>query len=315
MGQVILVQPVVLKFGGPALGLVLSGGGLKGVAHIGVLKVLEENGLYPQMIAGTSAGSIIAALYAAGVRPQEMEEAACQLKNSDILDWSFGISTAVSLAVQSLCSWVPFLHNKAPEGLIRGKKIESLVGRLTGRKRTDQVYLPLAIIATDIDTGERIVFTNWRYAPAGPVKGTCFIQQVPLAMAVRASIAIPGVFEPVYFAGRTLVDGGLVDNVPVDIMHWMGADPIIAVNLGYHQPGYKTKNILNILMRSLDILISETSDVELKNLASLVITPPITGVGLGDVDKIPECIEIGAQSARKAVPMIKRMLQVRKVAQ
>lgn len=303
-----MIRPIV-KVGSPGLGLALSGGGLKGIAHIGVLQVLEENGIRPRMIAGTSAGAVVAALYAAGVRPREMEEIALKLKSPDILDWSFGLGTAFWVALQSICGGISVLADHVPEGLLKGKRLQQLVRQLTGRKSIDQITMPLAIVATDVDTGERVIFTNWRQAPNRPVNQTCFIREVYLDAAVRASMAIPGVFEPVHLAGRTLVDGGVTDNIPTEILAWMGADPILAVNLGFHQPQRKAENILNIVMRSLDILVSETSDVEVKYYSNLVLTPPIFGVGLGDVDKIADCLRIGVESAHQALPAIRKMLE------
>lgn len=303
-----MIRPIV-KVGTPGLGLALSGGGLKGVAHIGVLQVLEENGIRPRMIAGTSAGAIVAALYAAGVRPGEMEEIALKLSDRDILDWSFGVGTAFWVALQSICGGISVLVDHVPEGLLKGKRLQQLVRQLTGRKRIDQITMPLAIVATDVDTGERVIFTNWRQAPNRPVNRTCFIREVSLDAAVRASMAIPGVFEPIRLGGRILVDGGITDNIPTEVLAWMGADPIVAVNLGFHQPQQKAENILNVLMRSLDILVSETSDVELKHYSNLVITPPISGVGLGDVEKIADCIKIGVESTRQALPVIRKLLE------
>lgn len=303
-----MIRPIV-RVGTPGLGLALSGGGLKGVAHIGVLQVLEDNGIRPRMIAGTSAGAIVAALYAAGVRPGVMKETALKLKDRDILDWSFGVGTAFWVALQSICGGVSVLVDHAPEGLLKGKRLQQLVRQLTGRKRIDQITMPLAIVATDVDTGERVIFTNWRQAPNQPVNRTCFIRGVSLDTAVRASMAIPGVFEPIRLGERTLVDGGITDNIPTEVLAWMGADPIVAVNLGFHQPQRNAENILNIAMRSLDILVSETSDVELKHYSNLVITPPISGVGLGDVEKVADCIEIGVESTRQALPVIRKLLE------
>ena len=201
-----------------SLGLALGGGGLKGLAHIGVLQVLIENDVRPAFISGTSAGSIFAALYASGVSPYRMAEIVTGLSKRDYLDYN------IQGLIKYLLSFVIPGLNYSLDGLLKGNKIEKLICRLTKGKCLKDANLPLGIIACDIDSGRKVVFTNQVLTLPGP---DVIIEKARMSEAVRSSISIPVTFTPKQYNGMQLVDGGLRDIVPVMITKYMGADYVL----------------------------------------------------------------------------------------
>lgn len=175
----------------PVIALALGGGGAKGFAHIGVIKVLESHGIRPKIVTGTSAGSFVGALYASGKTPFELQDIALKLDEADVRDLT--LST---------------------EGFIEGRKLQDYVNRLVGGKGIQQFPLRFAAVATAMDTGRKVAFATGN---AG--------------QAVRASCSIPNVFQPAVIAGKRYVDGGLVSPVPVETAREMGADVVIAVDI------------------------------------------------------------------------------------
>lgn len=206
-------------FGKPKIGLALSGGAARGLAHIGVLKVLEEERIPVSCVAGTSVGSLVGALFADGMGWRKMADTARKLK------WK-------NLASISL----------SPLGLARTEKLEEVIDGLLGGKRFEELSLPFAAVAVDIGTGEKVVFRT------GSV-----------AEAVRASASIPGIFEPLILNGRYLVDGGVLDNLPGDVAREMGADFVIACDLNTDRVGEgRPKNLIDILYRSFQIMLGNS---------------------------------------------------------
>jgi len=256
------------------IGLALGGGAAKGFAHIGVLKVLEENGIRPDMISGTSVGSIIGALYALNPNAKELE-ALCERTN-----WK----KLIDLALPS-------------KGLIKGNKIESLLRKELNNLSFSDLKKPLFVTAVDLETGQEIIFN----------KGD-------LSSALRASIAIPGIFEPVENNGRILIDGSWVDPVPVEVLRKAGADIIIAVNLNAASeelpPKYETAvidndlkkapNIIKTLLRSNQITQQEASLSQRKKYeADLMIEPNLKNYAPYDFKNFREGIKIGEMATRK----------------
>lgn len=179
---------------GKKIGYALGGGGARGLAHIGVLKVLEENGIFPDVIAGTSIGALVGALYASGLTAAEIEQLALHV------DW------------RRLAPLTDFTLSRS--GFIRGRRIVSLLQSILGPQSFSELRLPFACVATDIITGEEVV-----------------LRHGPVVDAVRATISIPGILTPARIGGRHLVDGGLVNEVPVSTCRQMGADYVIGVNV------------------------------------------------------------------------------------
>lgn len=285
---------------GKTLGVALGGGGLRGLAHIGVLQVLEDNHIPISYLSGTSAGAMVAALYASGLSAYQLEKLARSLRPSDYLDYN------ISGLVQYILSrYLPGLD--APlQGIIKGDKIENLIYKWTGGKSLKDCSLPLTIIACDIDSGREVIFTNQKLE--WKTRQTLVIRDALLSEAVRASIAIPATFEPLEFEGMELVDGGLKSIVPVTAQKVMGAEYIMAVNLGTAYYQEKVAGIPSIISRSISILTYETSETEQRLFADLVIKPRVKSVGLDDWEEALDFIPAGRRAMQKQMEKLEKDL-------
>ena len=299
----------------PIIGIALGGGGLRGTAHIGILEILQSKGLPIHMVAGTSAGSIIAMLYALGWTPKDMISFLSEVIIADYVDYAANVKTLFLMATKSILDRFSLPHRwlpPTPLGLVRGRKLEKMLSRLTGNQIFYQINFPLLITATDICSGRLVCF-----CPPGLVQQLTplrpeiiFSSDSSLAQAVRASTAIPGIFHPVIWQERLLVDGGVKNNVPSDLLRWAGADLVIAVDLGFDsQSSEKIDTILEILIQSLDIMGQTTTEIRLEQTADVVIQPRTGSVPLTDMTKVPHMIEVGRQAALDAWPQISLLLQ------
>lgn len=284
------------------LGIALGGGGLKGLAHIGVLQVLYAHKIPVSMVAGTSAGSIVAALLAAGISPYVMEKLVCRLNKRDYIDYD----------LKGLLKYVFSLYLpgvKSPlRGFVKGDKIEKLVYELTRGKTLDDAVMPVAIIACDIDSGKEVIFTNQDLKAAAP--DITVVRKAYLSEAVRASISIPVTFVPADFNGMQMVDGGVREIVPAAVVSRMGAEYVLSVNLGHVLYTSPVKGIDQIIKRVLSILVYETSGDTLEYYSHLILTPPVPELGLGDIGKAREIIKIGRMTMQKRLPELKAQLLV-----
>ena len=258
----------------PKIGLALGGGAARGFAHIGVIQVLEEAGLRPEFVVGTSAGSLVAALYASGKTPAEMAALALAMDEGAITDWAF-----------------------PSRGLIRGEALARWVRDATGNRQIEAMRLPLGIVATDLDSGSAILF---RRGDAGT--------------AVRASSAVPAVFQPVKIGNREYVDGGLVSPVPVRFARQMGAEFVIAVDISSPPDGNATGDLMKMLLQTFAIMGRSINAFELKE-ADVVLRPSLAGVGSADFTARSRAIQAGREAALKQLPEIRALLGVRAVAQ
>jgi NTE family protein len=256
------------------VGLALGGGGARGLAHIGILRVFEEEDSPVDMIAGTSVGALIGALYAAGVSSSELEEMTQEVGWGSLTNYSRLSLIRLILTEQSLSS----------------QNTEKYFRKHIGDKRFDQLKIPFACVATDLQTGERVVF-----------------REGSVALAARASATIPGLFEPVLFRHRYLVDGGLVSNIPTDLVSLMGADTIIAVDVTADFSRFQPKSIIGILNQAIYIQSEAMSKQELAR-ADIVIRPTLGDISAIDLSRYAECIDGGILAARHAVPAIKQIL-------
>lgn len=209
----------------PRIGLALGGGAARGFAHIGVIQVLEENGIKPDLVVGTSAGSLVAALYASGKSGQEMTSMAQTMDEGSITDWAF-----------------------PTRGLIRGEALARYVREQTGNKPIEAMKLPLGIVATDLDSGLPILF-----------------QRGDTGVAVRASSSVPAVFQPVRIGTREYVDGGLVSPVPVRFARQMGAEMVIAVDISSPPDGNATGDVMKMLLQTFAIMGKSINQFELRD--------------------------------------------------
>ncbi|GAW92186.1 patatin-like phospholipase family protein [Calderihabitans maritimus] len=286
------------------IGLALSGGGIRGAAHIGVLEILVQNNIKPDIIAGTSAGSIIGALYASGMSPQQIADILKDLKPRKLVDLFLPfLSFPLSYRMHRLGRW------KLPSGLLKGKLVEKWLRENLGNQTFSQLKFPLAVISADINTGEMIVFTDRYLVPSRKSPDTVFITDTPVYEAVRASIAIPAVFAPKKISSRTLVDGAIVNNVPADVLRLLGADKVIAVDLSFIvRQKRPVQNAIEILLQSGDIMGQRISNYITSHYADITLYPNTGEVNLLDFAAIPQMIAIGRKVTLKRLPEIKEIL-------
>jgi len=251
----------------PRIGLALGGGAARGFAHIGVIQVLEEAGIVPNLVVGTSAGSLVAALYAAGKSGRELAGLAQAMDEATITDWSY-----------------------PGRALIRGEALARYVREQTGGLTFEQARLPLGIVATDLATGEPILF-----------------QRGDVAMAVRASSAVPAVFQPVRIGDHEYVDGGLVSPVPVRFARQMGAEFVIAVDISSPPDGQPTGDAARMLLQTFAIMGKSINRFELRD-ADLVLRPSLSGVGSADFAARLRSIQAGREATLRALPDLRAKL-------
>jgi NTE family protein len=256
------------------VGIALGGGGARGLAHIGVLKALEEEDVPVGAIAGTSVGALIGSLYAAGVTTAQMEQMTQEIGWSSLTNYSRFSMLRLMMTGQKLST----------------KNMEVYLRRRIGDTRFDELKIPFASVATDIQTGEKLVF-----------------REGSVALAARASATIPGMFEPVPFRHRFLVDGGLVSNLPTDLVALMGADLIVAVDVTADFVRAQPKNVLDVLNQAIYIQSERLAQDELSR-AQVVIRPQLGDITMMDLSRSDECIDAGILAGRRAVPTIKRLV-------
>lgn len=253
----------------PRIGLALGGGAARGFAHIGVIQVLEEQGIRPDLVVGTSAGSLVAALYASGKSGVEMGSLAQTMDESGLTDWSF-----------------------PSRGLIRGEALARYVRAQTGGLTIEQMKLPLGIVATDLADGQPILF-----------------QRGDAGVAVRASSAVPAVFQPVKIGAREYVDGGLVSPVPVRFARQMGAELVIAVDISSPPDGNGTGDALHMLLQTFAIMGRSINRLELKD-ADVVMRPVLAGVSSADFTARVKAIQAGREAALATLPQLRQRVTV-----
>lgn len=287
------------------LGLALSGGGIRGAVHIGVIKALEENGIVPSFISGTSSGSIVASLYSANIGIDEIEEFFKSNAKKMIIDFDL---SELFMYVKSLM----FNLHKKVDGFIKGERIKKVLTDTFMQKgctHIKQARIPVAIPAVEISTAKTVMFVS-KKTNLFDKDYIIYDDDIDFATAVRASISMPVLFKPCTVKGRMLVDGGIKDNVPVNILKQMGADKVLAVNLGYAgKVVADIDDMLEIAVQALDIMSYQISR-NLLEQADCVLSPEVYDVKLIEVDRIPECIKRGYDAAVKKMPEIKSVLGI-----
>lgn len=291
----------------PKIGVALSGGGIRGLAHIGVLKALINSGIKIDMIAGTSAGAIVAALFACGYTPYQMEELARDIKTSDLVDLKITVSDLFKYGVQSFMGGGTRFWSVIPNGIVKGDRIERYFSGLWGDRTMKETMIPLAVTAVDIYTANTIFFTT-------PMKNRNILNArhyhgATLTEAVRASISIPGVFYPKKHQGMALVDGAVKNNLPTDILHHMGADIIIAVDLGYDgRPVGGMHTVGEILMRCIDIMNREVTLLKSEQYADCIIRPEVFDLDFREIKQALFAVQRGESAAKEKIEEIKQLL-------
>ena len=253
----------------PRIGLALGGGAARGFAHVGVIQVLEEAGIRPTLVAGTSAGSLVAAIYASGKTGAQLQQVAETMEEAAIADWSLQIFS---------------------RGALRGEALARYVNTQVNSRLIENMPLPLGIVATDLNTGADTLF-----------------QRGDTGTAVRASSAVPAVFQPVHIAGRDYVDGGLVSPVPVRAARRMGAELVIAVDISSPPEGNLTGGTLDILLQTFSIMGKSINSFELKD-ADVVVRPALVGISSADFGARKRSIEAGRQAMLQALPQLRQLI-------
>ncbi len=253
----------------PKIALVLGGGAARGFAHVGVIKALEAQGIVPEIVVGTSAGSVVGALYAAGHSGFELQKLVLQMEEGQLSDWSL-----------------------PDRGVLKGEALQNFVNRAVGGRPLEKLGKLMAVVATDLQSGEAVVFRTGN-----------------TGMAVRASSSVPGLFQPVVINGRDYVDGGLVSPVPVKIARSLGANFIIAVDISA-QPRYgKTQSTVDVMLQTFTIMAQMIARSELPE-ADIVIRPYTPELSATDFQDRHLAVLEGEKAVALALPALKAKLAI-----
>lgn len=262
--------PAALK--PPIIGLVLGGGAARGFAHIGVIQALEEAGIRPDLVVGTSAGSVVATLYASGKNGKELQKVAESMEEASFSDWR-----------------LPFFK----PGVLKGEALARFISSQVGGRQIQDLPMSLGVVATDLDSGRGVLF-----------------QRGDAASAVRASSAIPALFQPVLIAGREYVDGGLVAPVPVQFARQMGAQVVIAVDISSAPQINAASDTFQILMQTFSIMGKSINVFELRE-ADVVVKPALTGLSSASFASRTQAISAGHQAMMLWVSRLRSAIQAK----
>lgn len=300
------------------IGLSLAGGGVKGAAHIGAIKALEENDIRISAIAGTSIGSIVASLYAMGYTTEEMLKLfkyfAKGMLKADPKYLMYNLKSTKSIF---------------GSGMISGEAIEDAIqecGKLKGISNIKDLKMPIAIPAVDIKTGKEFVFTNSQlnqeynseeeknktkhkeYVDISNKKNENYIGNIEIGKAVRASCSYPGVFSPMIYKEYRFVDGGILDNVPTEEARKLGVDKIITIKFPPKEME-NPRSAINVLSKSLDIIFHDRDTQKTKN-SDYILDLDVTSSSSFDIKKIDDCYEVGYQRTLQEIDKIKKILNL-----
>jgi len=255
----------------PRIALALGGGAARGFAHIGVIRILEAEKIPIDLVVGTSVGSLIGALYAQKRDVFDLEWTAFALTQDDLID------TGVMNAIVGM-------------GLAKGERLEKFVESKVTVKTIEALQIPFAAVATDLNWGDKVV-----------------IDKGSVARAVHASSAIPGLFEPVAHQGKILVDGGVVENIPIATARERGADLVIAVDISGGVGNANIRNLVDVLVQANNIMFARNSENS-KRGADVLVTPDVRGVAMLDFTQKKRCMQAGMDAARAAIPRIREAI-------
>ncbi|MDI3256245.1 MAG: patatin-like phospholipase family protein [Kyrpidia sp.] len=293
------------------LGLALSGGSLRGAGHLGILQVLEENGIIPDIVAGVSAGALVAALYARGMPVPSMITRATQLALTRLIDWDISLWTVgkfLLLYPLYRLGLRPNPKTLLPAGFIRGNRLESYIHRLL--RRYPRRRIPCLLLATDLYHAETAVFGSLPSFPLPREHRYIRLREDEWARAVRASCSLPGVFQPTPFRGRRLVDGAVRNTLPADLLFLAGAQRVIAVDLHLGElEDRRLESFVDIIDRSLTLMFADLAGLRLSPYPALRLAPPVPDIGWTDYHRIPECIDAGRRYALSRLPDIRAYLK------
>jgi len=266
------VSPLPAHIKDPIIGLALGGGAARGFAHIGVIKVLEANGIKPNVIVGTSAGSVISSIYASGISANELQQIAIDLDEATITDWTNPFSGKMG-------------------GMIKGDALQSKINQLVKNRPIEQMKIPLGIVATDLKTGNPILF-----------------QRGDTGQAVRASSSVPGIFMPTVIQGKEYVDGGLTSPVPIKFTRNLGADIVIAVNISSDPSDQQVSGILGTLLQTTTIMGRSITYWELP-LADVIVIPQLPQMKSTDFRSRNAAILAGEIAMQQQITALKNKIE------
>ena len=284
------------------LGLALSGGGIRGAVHIGVLKAFEENNIKIDIIGGTSSGSLVAALYAMGYSPIHIYE----------LFKRYG-KEITNVGASSIINGVGgYIVNKKfnISGISDGKAIEELYNEFASRKnifKMSDIKMPIVIPAIDIGDGKEYVFTNRKSKKSNKIYDK-YITDIPIGSAVRASSSFPGVFCPYEYKKHIFLDGGTINNIPVDEVFAQGADRVITVKFEPIKINNQS-NVMDIVLRTIDIMGNKIIEDEVKKSDYILEIPTDDEMGFLDSNQIEKCYEFGYKETINKIDEIKKISQ------
>lgn len=252
--------------------LVLGGGGARGLAHIGILKVFERENIKVDLVVGTSMGAVIGAGYSLGIPINHMEKRATEISWTDLFD-----------------------PTMPTQGLAEGMKMQNVIADILEHKTFLDIKTQLALVATDIEKAEKVVYTSG-----------------PLAKIARASSSWPGIFNPVKIDDRLIVDGGVMNSVPVSVAKELGADFIIACDVGFCvTKNIEITNIMRLLLQSFQIMGQELNTFQSKE-ADIIIEPDLGNIDQAGFDRSTEIIHKGQEAAEKILPTLQKILGLKK---
>lgn len=275
------------------LGIALSGGGIRGIAHAGALRAFEENEIKPDILSGTSSGSIVATLYAMGYSPyyiyilfKRYAKTICELNGVPIIS---GVGN--------------FIVNKKINinGINSGERMEEAFNNIANKKgisKINEIKMPLLIPTVDISKSKEVVISS--------INNDNYLQDIEIGKAIYASSAFPVVFKPCKYKDYLFVDGGVLDNTPVRILKENGADKVIAIRFDSDTVN-ENSNVMDITMKTIDIMGNKLCDEQLE-MSDFILTIPSDGTGLLDVDNLDFCYKSGYMETMKQIEKIKNLL-------
>lgn len=255
----------------PVVALVLGSGGARGYAHIGVIEVLERQGIKPDFIVGTSAGSIAGSIYASGKSAAELKQIALNMQVNDVREFDIGL-----------------------QGFFDGSKVERYINQQVGQRPLEKMDIPMFVVATELKQGNKVVFNHGN-----------------TGQAVRASISIPSMFIPVNISGTEYVDGGLVSPVPVDIARELGADIVIAVDILAQPIHTETSNVWGMFNQNINIMQNKLAAEELKNADIVIQPDLREKAHIFEVKGREMTIQAGADAALAQIEKIQALVKIK----
>lgn len=282
------------------IGVALSGGGIRGIAHAGVLQALENNGIHIDIIGGTSAGSMIGSLYAMGYSPEEIymlfRKNAKKIIGANTSPLISGIQTFMRKEAKTIT------------GFRNGQSIEEvydMMAKEKGIETISQIKMPIVIPSVDIMESKEYIFTN--KIPENVQDLTQYITDISIGKAVRASSSFPAVFNLCNIQKHAFMDGGALDNVPVNEVKKQGADKVLAVKFDADEIN-ESSNMMDIVMKTIDIMGNKIAEENLEQ-SDYVLNVHTDKVGLLDIDKLDRCFEYGYEAVIKNLGQIKQILK------